>query len=267
MNNLVTRAITGSAYVLLTVLAAYAGTFTTMLLFFPVCLVAAWELERLQWADGSNGTNFWPIAFAGLAYLALVLGVFDSAWSIVYMASTLMLMFLIGITWMLVRAPEDAFRQVGTDALVLLLIALPLALLTHMRAIDPWLLLGFMIMLWSNDTGAYAVGRLIGRTKLLPRVSPGKTVEGFVGGVLLTMGIGWLIAQYNTFMSPAEWMVAAVIVALASTLGDLLESAFKRQAGVKDSGTLLPGHGGVLDRFDGLFLAAPALVAYYHLIH
>jgi phosphatidate cytidylyltransferase len=125
---------------------------------------------------------------------------------------------------------------------------------------------GFMLLLWTNDTGAYLVGRTFGRTKLLPSVSPKKTVEGFIGGVLLTMGVAWLMADHQDFLGRSEWLTVGAIIAITSTLGDLLESAFKRARGVKDSGDVLPGHGGILDRFDGFFVAVPSVLLYLDLV-
>ena len=125
---------------------------------------------------------------------------------------------------------------------------------------------GFMFLLWTSDTGAYLVGRSVGRTKLMPAVSPGKTWEGLAGGVALTMLVGWLLGRYWTVLSAQQWIMCAAAVAITATLGDLLESAFKRAAGVKDSGSVLPGHGGILDRFDGYLLAAPAMVLVVQLL-
>ena len=125
---------------------------------------------------------------------------------------------------------------------------------------------GFMLLLWTNDTGAYLVGRAIGRTKLMPKVSPKKTVEGLLGGIALTMLVGWLLARNWTVLSLHQWLACAAVVAVMATLGDLMESAFKRARGAKDSGTVLPGHGGILDRFDGFVLAAPGMWLTIHLL-
>lgn len=126
-----------------------------------------------------------------------------------------------------------------------------------------------LLITWVNDTLAYFVGRAIGKHKLIPRVSPGKTVEGavagLVGGVLVavTLGRSVLGPQVGIAASSLEWALGGVLVAAVAQVGDLAESLLKREAGVKDSGTLLPGHGGVLDRFDALFFAIP--VAYWYL--
>lgn len=126
--------------------------------------------------------------------------------------------------------------------------------------------LGFLLLLWSNDTGAYVVGRQFGRTKLFERHSPKKTWEGFIGGTLFTMAISALIAHFFTDITWRQWMSVAVLISCLGTMGDLIESMLKRSFDVKDSGNILPGHGGLLDRFDGLLLAAPAVFVYLYLI-
>ncbi len=124
----------------------------------------------------------------------------------------------------------------------------------------------FMLLLWSNDTGAYVVGRQIGRTKLFERHSPQKTWEGFFGGVLFAVFVSGIIAYYFKEITKLEWALMAVLIGCFGTMGDLVESMLKRSLNAKDSGNLLPGHGGLLDRFDGLFLSAPLVFAYLYLI-
>jgi phosphatidate cytidylyltransferase len=126
--------------------------------------------------------------------------------------------------------------------------------------------LGFLLLLWSNDTGAYVVGRQFGATKLFERHSPKKTWEGFIGGMLFTMLISWVISRYFQDITWRQWISVAVLISCFGTMGDLIESMLKRSFNAKDSGTILPGHGGLLDRFDGLLLAAPAVFVYLYLI-
>ena len=122
---------------------------------------------------------------------------------------------------------------------------------------NPYIPMGFLIILWSNDTGAYLAGRAFGKTKLFERISPNKTWEGFFGGMALAVLIALNLQQYFGSLDKVQWSCVAIVIAVFGTLGDLVESLLKRSLGIKDSGTLLPGHGGILDRFDGLLIAAP----------
>lgn len=121
--------------------------------------------------------------------------------------------------------------------------------------------LGFMLILWGNDTGAYLVGRFFGKQLLFERISPKKTWEGLIGGILLALVVSLLLAHYFTTLSVWQWIGMAWLISIFGTFGDLVESMLKRSRQVKDSGAILPGHGGLLDRFDGLLLAAPVVFA------
>lgn len=132
-----------------------------------------------------------------------------------------------------------------------------LGLYGQLRMAHPYLPLALIALIWTNDTMAYLSGSFVGKTPLMPSVSPKKTIEGTLGGIVFTVFLAWVGSRYMTDFSPAYWMALAFIASVIGTAGDLIESKLKRMAGVKDSGTLMPGHGGVLDRFDSLLLAAP----------
>ncbi|MBX2972478.1 MAG: phosphatidate cytidylyltransferase [Flavobacteriales bacterium] len=266
MKEIGVRALTGAVYVALTLGAAWAGSFTTALLYFPVCLLALRELHLLSGDATDDAALTWALVSGAAVYGAVAAGAFLPAWSIGYTIAVGFLMVLLAIAWALLHGQPDPMAALGGTLTATMLVAVPFGLLPHFFTFGPWALIGFMILLWTNDTGAYLVGRAIGRTKLLPAVSPKKTVEGLVGGIALTLGMAWLYGRYNPELRVHEWLAVGGIIALTSTLGDLLESAFKRARGVKDSGTLLPGHGGILDRFDGFLLAVPAVMLYLHLM-
>jgi phosphatidate cytidylyltransferase len=131
---------------------------------------------------------------------------------------------------------------------------------------NPHYVLGILLLIWASDVCAYLVGSLIGKNKLYERISPGKTWEGSIGATILTIGCSFLISKWYPELALKHWIIISIIVSVFGTIGDLVESMFKRQAGVKDSGKIMPGHGGILDRFDSLLFVSPFVYAYLILI-
>ncbi|MBC2846635.1 phosphatidate cytidylyltransferase [Winogradskyella flava] len=130
----------------------------------------------------------------------------------------------------------------------------------------PLLLLGAFILVWVNDSGAYLVGKNFGKQKLFPSISPKKTVEGFLGGLFFSCIASYFIAIYTETLNSTNWLILAIIVSVFGTFGDLIESKFKRQAGVKDSGVIMPGHGGLMDRLDSLIFASPFIYLFLRIV-
>lgn len=257
-----TRALTGAAYVALTLGAAWAGPFTTFLLFLPVAVIASFELQRLIWKEDEGLPSMWCMAVVGIIYTVCSLGVFDGEHYSALQGFVTLTLALLTVAYLLKQSSAAPAKDLGGFMLMVALVALPFSTMIHLFTHGTMVFVGFMVMLWTADTGAYLVGRTMGRTKLLPSVSPNKTVEGFLGGVAFTVGVAYVFSLYQPALDTTTWLACGAIVATTSTLGDLLESAFKRARGVKDSGTILPGHGGMLDRFDGALLAAPAMFLY-----
>ena len=131
----------------------------------------------------------------------------------------------------------------------------------------PNIIIGVFILIWSNDTFAYIIGKSFGKIKLLERVSPKKTVEGFVGGLVGAICASFIIFRFIGHFDLIIWVIIAVIASVFGTMGDLIQSKFKRQAGVKDSGILIPGHGGLLDRVDSLIYTAPLFFHFLYYLH
>lgn len=131
---------------------------------------------------------------------------------------------------------------------------------------NPNIIIGMMIMIWTNDTFAYLVGKKIGKNKLFERISPKKTIEGFVGGLVFSIIASIILSQFFDFFSVVVWISSAIFVSIFGTIGDLVESHFKREAGVKDSGSIMPGHGGILDRLDSVIFVAPFLYLIYQIL-
>lgn len=184
-----------------------------------------------------------------IPFLLLVLGVFD--------------------------AKEKPFNNALFSLGGLIYAVLPFALLHGIVAhqnggaanFEPSLLIGIILLIWANDTFAYLGGSLFGRHKMIARVSPGKTWEGTIIGVVITFGLSFLVKDLLNAGTENFWLMAGLIVPIMATLGDLLESVLKRQAGVKDTGNVLPGHGGILDRFDSLIFVSPFTWAILQLLY
>ena len=151
--------------------------------------------------------------------------------------------------------PYAAFSQTGLDSL-----------LPHpAMAFSPGIIIGFFILLWAYDTGAYLTGITFGRHRLMERISPKKSWEGFFGGVVIAALVAWLLSGWLGVVDTTGWLIIAVIVSIAGTYGDLIESMLKRSLGVKDSGTIMPGHGGFLDRFDSTVISFPLVYLFISL--
>jgi phosphatidate cytidylyltransferase len=151
--------------------------------------------------------------------------------------------------------PFSAFSRTGLESI-----------LPHVNIIfSPGIVVGFLLLLWANDTGAYLIGILIGRHRLMERISPKKSWEGFFGGMVVTMLAAWLLSGWLGVVDTAGWIFISVLISVAGTYGDLAESMLKRSMGVKDSGTILPGHGGFLDRFDSTVISFPLVYLFISL--
>lgn len=152
--------------------------------------------------------------------------------------------------------PFSAFSHVGLDSL-----------LPHgITEFSPGIVVGFFILLWTNDTGAYLIGIALGRHRLMERISPKKSWEGFFGGLILAAVIAWLLSGWFGVVDKTKWIIISIIISIAGTYGDLVESMLKRSIGVKDSGTIMPGHGGFLDRFDSAILSFPLVFLFTILV-
>jgi phosphatidate cytidylyltransferase len=128
------------------------------------------------------------------------------------------------------------------------------------------MVLSMFLIIWTNDTFAYLSGLTFGKHKLFERISPKKTWEGFIGGLLASLLIGYFLHQFILEVSLLKWLFLCLLIAISSVLGDFIESLFKRTAGIKDSGTIMPGHGGILDRIDSLLFVVPVMYIYIQII-
>lgn len=271
---LATRVLTAAVAVPLAVLA---------ILFLPamglaaavgiLMLAGAWEWAALTGLQ--EGARLVFVAGAALV-MALALGLRESGGPISSDALVLGLaaIFWVGTIQLVARFPAQWDATLGRRSLALvvglIVLAAPVVAVAYIDQADqgPLLVLLLCLMIWGADTGAYAAGRTLGRHKLVPRVSPGKTVEGAAGGIATAMiigALGALVLGLDGWRTLGMALLGGWIAAI-SIVGDLTISMFKRSAGVKDSGRLFPGHGGVLDRLDSMLAAAPWFVIGLHLV-
>jgi len=179
----------------------------------------------------------------------------------------------------LFRKQEMPFDSLAHTLFPLFYIVLPLSLLPfsafshsgistllkHNIDFSPGMVVGFTLLLWTNDTMAYLAGVSLGRHKLLERISPNKTWEGFVSGLLFTIAIAYFFPNWPGILNRWQWIVVAIIISVTGTFGDLTESMLKRSLGIKDSGKVMPGHGGFLDRFDSVLISFPFVYLFIYL--
>lgn len=238
-----------------------------------VCMLAAWEWGQLS-GFSSRSQRVWLAILCGFLLIAMMLSLPAYRQSVylpqVEVTLQASLVWWIAAFLLVIFYPASAklWRNSRVLRLVFgLLTIVPffwgmVALRQYGYAENhhagAWWLLYVMLLVWGADSGAYMFGKLFGKHKLAPKVSPGKTWEGLIGGLLTSALISWLFSRYVPLnVVPATLLMCSVIATLASVLGDLTESMFKREAGIKDSGSLIPGHGGILDRIDSLTAAVP----------
>ena len=272
MNNFIVRTITGIIFVV-AIVVSFLNPLAMIFLFSLVTGMTVWEFAGLVNERENVHINQFITSVAGvLLFLAMAVHARG--------LDTLNLAFvpwLATIIYLLVSElylkATDPIANWAYTMMTQLYIALPFSLLNVLafqftNCDLPWLLpLSVFIFLWVNDSGAYCVGSLIGRHKLFPRISPGKSWEGSVGGAVFVLAAAYAISYFldqQQMLSMPAWLGLGLVVVVFGTWGDLVESLFKRTLGVKDSGNILPGHGGMLDRFDSSLLAIPAAVIYLY---
>lgn len=247
----------------------FVGQLARHLLFGFVMFVGLYECYRCVELSGTKVNK--PLGYLLMAAVWLgsfvCLGFVGSRLDAIVLMCFLMCAALpAALIWQLWRNDDHPFVTVSATLVGVLYLALPMALLllgTADRQVVDVVMMTF-ILTWVCDTGAYLSGMAFGRHKLWPRHSPGKTWEGLCGGLLLCVGAAMLVGPLfgGALLSGWQWPVLAVIVVVFGTLGDLAESMLKRSAGLKDSGNIMPGHGGILDRFDSMLLIVPIMFLY-----
>ncbi len=266
------RAITAIFFVIIMIGGVYISPYTFVLLFGVIAAICLWEFYRI--ATLTNASRLTLSMLLGMSPYLLValfqLTEVDASASTLITISLLFLPVLfLFFLYELFSAAKNSFHNIASLTLGIIYVGIPFTLLEWIALDDgyqPNIVLGLLLLNWANDTGAYLVGSRFGKRLLLPRISPKKTWEGTLAGVTLTLlsgvGLGFIFPE----LPATDWVVLAAIVGIFGSLGDLIESMFKRNVQIKDSGKLLPGHGGLLDRFDAFLFMLPFATAYLLLI-
>ena len=281
LKNFIVRTLSGAVLLLVILGALYIGYYGYLALLFLITMSGVWEFYNLSKAkeyEPQRGTGILLSLFIYLAGAFLGLSFVDNLGDDGLVLSAFVLCGVVLLVGVVLSA--EVFRNrtspivnVATTLAGALYVALPMALM----AVVPLFLVGggewkalyflfYLFLVWGNDVFAYLAGVTMGRHKMCERLSPKKSWEGFAGGVLGSLAVGALGA-YVLNESYVVWIGLAFVVSLSSVVGDLVESMFKRDAGVKDSGSIMPGHGGILDRFDAFILSAPFAFIYLLIVN
>ena len=274
-----TRAITGFFFVLVMLGSVLLGQYVFGLFYLLLSAFVLYEFYKLVSQSVAKPDIPAGIVNGALVYAGFALLIYSDNMTLPILLSykaTYSLLFLLPVTFTVVFIRQlfnQAMLPFNNIAYTFLGIVLVIAPFTFFHAIaylhgayNFHFPLAFLVLLWANDTGAYLVGRRFGKTKLFERHSPKKTWEGLIGGIIISAGIALIFAHFYNDLLWNQWVSVAIIISCFGTLGDLVESMFKRSINVKDSGGILPGHGGLLDRFDGFLLAAPVVYTYLYFI-
>ena len=293
MKNFTIRTITGFLLVILIISALFFSSLSFAILFFFILLGTLHEFYSMIRRGKIHPQTIYGMAIAGTFYILCFLnsvGFIETS----FLLLVIPLMIMVYISELFYRENRP-FHNIAYTFLGLIYIGLPFSLFHYMvfetteslnihngENVDIvnfifqpeyrvnyhyQVLLGFFFLHWMNDTGAYLVGMTLGRHKLIKRISPKKSWEGLIGGALFALLTGYLLSRFFPMLGLVNWLAISVIVIVFGTLGDLSESMLKRYLGLKDSGSILPGHGGLLDRFDGILLSSPVVFVFLQMIY
>lgn len=254
MKEFLRRALTGAVYVTILLAAVFLSSDAFDFLFMVLGLACLYEFKKLV---GLKGLHIY-IAYLALWWLYIYL--IEDQWAIhlllglTLLTNLYLILYLFSpkrhLTFPLQKFVVGLFYA-GGGCIFLTMIPY------KENSFSQLLILGIFVLVWINDSFAYIVGSLFGKNKLYEAISPKKTIEGTLGGLFFSLGTAYILSKFEPLLTPAQWVFLTLIVVIFGDLGDLVESKLKRDAGVKDSGAILPGHGGLLDRLDSLIFAAP----------
>lgn len=262
------RAVTGIFFVVVVLASMLTGRFVFSLFCMMLSMGCLYEFYRLLTDSGMQPNRRLGVLLGGFVFGLYTAGnLFGIAMYYGLLGVPLATLIFVAELY---RKQERPFLGIAYTFLGVVYVTIPFVFFFAMAFItgtyNHHLPLGFMLILWSNDTGAYLTGKYAGRRKLFERISPAKTWEGLVGGMLFALIASGILASFFPLLHGWQWACMALIIVIFGTFGDLVESQLKRSQKVKDSGTILPGHGGLLDRFDGLLLAVPIVFVFLKLV-
>jgi phosphatidate cytidylyltransferase len=267
--NLAQRIITGVLGAFAVIFGVVYSEWTYFIVFFIICILSLLEFYRLTGLDGLAPLKTFG-TICGMVIFTLSFFVERGDISGKFYFVIFPLVSLIYMIKLYKRFERKPFTNIAFTFLGILYVAVPFALLNIAAFNDGVynyeIIWGSLFILWATDTGAYFAGTYFGKSKLFPRISPKKSWEGAVGGAVLALIFAVGIAYFFKSFLMWQWLVIAAIIIVGGIYGDLVESLLKRSIEIKDSGDALPGHGGFLDRFDGLLISAPSIVAFIELV-
>jgi phosphatidate cytidylyltransferase len=271
LKKLITRTITGIVLVVVMLTAILASSYSYAILFLIILIACIHEFTNLFKKSEVHPNRY----FSYLGSIILFIATFLIAKGIIEIKYFLGLLpfFLIIMAAELYRKKEKPAENIAVTIFSIIYLAIPLSLINFLvfpeilspKDYTPKLLIALFSLIWIYDSGAYLVGVSIGKHRLFERISPKKSWEGAIGGTLIAIAASYLISGFIPEINLIHWVAISILTVVSSTFGDLTESMFKRYFEIKDSGNILPGHGGVLDRFDSLFFAVPVILAYLKL--
>ncbi|MCB2207563.1 MAG: phosphatidate cytidylyltransferase [Bacteroidetes bacterium] len=264
MKEILIRTLSGIVFLIVVIGSILLHPIAFLIVFGVFTVIGLYEYYALTGISGK--ANKIIFVFIGLLLYALLALIGIGKVDITY-ALLIFLVFPVVITFQLFEK-EVNWSQIGSVFSGYFYVAAPFGLLntffsfSYHESFPGFLLVSMLVIVWCNDIFAYLTGSFFGKHKLFERISPKKTWEGFFGGLLFALLSAYVLSLFSNSLSVTEWLVLAKVIVVTATIGDLSESMLKRNAGVKDSGSLMPGHGGVLDRFDAVLFATPFVFIY-----
>jgi phosphatidate cytidylyltransferase len=272
MSNLAQRIIAGVLGAAVLIGAIYWSEWSFFVIFLLIMSFSLWEFYTIL-----EKANFKTMKLLAVGVGVLIFsGTFwvqrNEKYAGLLLLSIFALLFVLFVLKLYDKNDREPFTNLAMNILGLLYVCVPFSLLLGVsywgsqRGLYHYQIpLGILFCLWASDSGAYFVGRKLGKTKLFERISPKKSWEGLVGGMFFSQMVAWGLSVYFTSVEGWKWFVISAIIVIVGTYGDLVESMLKRSLGIKDSGSVIPGHGGFLDRFDGLLVAMPFVALFFKL--